>query len=131
MHFMFIKGKGNFYLTSVVPSVLQTRLLSMEADGAPSTSPASASAPFYGYSKLWLHGSEERSLSNPLETLLKPFGNPFKTSKIMYYYGSRKTKNFCWQKNMLRELDYKICINCSRRQKKKRIYSNYLTLISC
>ena len=30
------KGKGHFYLTSVVPSV-PTRLLSMEADGAPST----------------------------------------------------------------------------------------------
>ena len=44
---------------SVVPSVLQTKLLSMEADGAPSTPPASVSAPFYGYSKLWLHGSEE------------------------------------------------------------------------
>ena len=35
------------------------RLLSMEADGAPSTPPASISALFYGYSKLWLHGSEE------------------------------------------------------------------------
>ena len=35
------------------------RLLSMEADGAPSTPRASVSAPFYGYSKLWLHGSEE------------------------------------------------------------------------
>ena len=32
------KGKGPFYLTSVVPSV-PTRLLSMEADGAPSTPP--------------------------------------------------------------------------------------------
>ena len=30
------KGKGPFYLTSVVPSV-PTRLLSMEADDAPST----------------------------------------------------------------------------------------------
>ena len=45
------KGKGHFYLTSVVPSV-PTRLLSMEADGAPSTPPATVSAPFYGYSKL-------------------------------------------------------------------------------
>ena len=32
------KGKGHFYLMSVVPSV-PTRLLSMEADGAPSTPP--------------------------------------------------------------------------------------------
>ena len=39
------KGKGHFYLTSVVPSV-PTRLLSMETDGA------TISAPFYGYSKL-------------------------------------------------------------------------------
>lgn len=31
----------------------------MEADGAPSIPPASVSAPFYGYSKLWLHGTEE------------------------------------------------------------------------
>ena len=45
------KGKGHFYLTSVVPSV-PTRLLSMEADGAPSTPPATVSAPFYGHSKL-------------------------------------------------------------------------------
>ena len=45
------KGKGHFYLMSVVPSV-PTRLLSMEADGAPSTPPATVSAPFYGYSKL-------------------------------------------------------------------------------
>ena len=45
------KGKGHFYLTSVVPSV-PMRLLSMEADGAPSTPPATVSAPFYGYSKL-------------------------------------------------------------------------------
>ena len=46
------KGKGPFYLTSVVPSV-PTRLLSLEADGAPSTPPpATVSAPFYGYSKL-------------------------------------------------------------------------------
>ena len=45
------------YLTSVVPSV--RRLVLMEADGAPSTPPASVSAPFYRYSKLWLHGSEE------------------------------------------------------------------------
>ena len=45
------KGKGHFYLTSVVPSV-PTRLISMEADGAPSTPPATVSAPFYGYSKL-------------------------------------------------------------------------------
>ena len=45
------KGKGHFYLTSVVPSV-PTRLLSMEGDGAPSTPPATVSAPFYGYSKL-------------------------------------------------------------------------------
>ena len=45
------KGKGHFYLTSVVPSV-PTRLLSMEADGAPSTPPATVSAPFYRYSKL-------------------------------------------------------------------------------
>ena len=39
------KGKGDFYLTSVLPSV-PTRLLSMETDGA------TISAPFYGYSKL-------------------------------------------------------------------------------
>ena len=45
------KGKGHFYLTSVVPSV-PTRQLSMEADGAPSTPPATVSAPFYRYSKL-------------------------------------------------------------------------------
>ena len=32
------KGKGDFYLTWVVPSV-PTRLLSMEANGAPSTPP--------------------------------------------------------------------------------------------
>ena len=50
------KGKGHFYLTSVVPSVA-TRLLSMEAHGAPSNPPATVSAPLYGYSKL--HGSEE------------------------------------------------------------------------
>ena len=47
----------SLYLTLVVPSV--PRLVSMEADGAPSTPPGSVSAPFYGYSKLWLHGSEE------------------------------------------------------------------------
>ena len=47
----------SLYLTSVVPSV--TRLVLIEADGAPSTPPASVSAPFYRYSKLWLHGSEE------------------------------------------------------------------------
>ena len=46
-----VKGKGHFYLTLVVPSV-PTRLLSMEADGAPSTPFATVSAPFYGYSKL-------------------------------------------------------------------------------
>ena len=46
-----VKVKVTFYLTSVVPSVL-TRLLSMEADGAPSTPRATVSAPFYGYSKL-------------------------------------------------------------------------------
>ena len=45
------KVKVTFYLTLVVPSV-PTRLLSMEADGAPSTPPATVSAPFYGYSKL-------------------------------------------------------------------------------
>ena len=52
-------GKGkvkSLYLMSVVPSV--TRLVSMEADGAPFT-PASVSSPFNGHSKLWLHGSEE------------------------------------------------------------------------
>jgi len=56
-----LAGKGkvkSLYLTPVVSSV--TRLVSMEADGAPfKDPPASVSAPFYGYSKLWLHGSEE------------------------------------------------------------------------
>ena len=50
------KGKvkeKSLYLTSVVPSL--KRLVSMEANGPP----ASVSAPFYGYSKLSLHGSEE------------------------------------------------------------------------
>ena len=46
-----VKVKVTFYLTSVVPS-FPTRLLSMEADGAPCTPPATVSAPFYGYSKL-------------------------------------------------------------------------------
>ena len=49
--FYELKGKGHFYLTSVVPSV-PTRLLPLEADGAPSTPPATVSAPFNGYSKL-------------------------------------------------------------------------------
>ena len=40
-----VKVKVTFYLTSVVPSV-PTRLLSLEADGAPSTPPATVSAPF-------------------------------------------------------------------------------------
>ena len=43
------KGKGHFYLTSVVPSVL-TKLLSMEANGAPSTPPATVSAGIQRYS---------------------------------------------------------------------------------
>ena len=54
------KGKvkeKSLYLTLVVPSV--TRLVSMEANGAPFTPLASVSAAFYGYSKLWLHGSKE------------------------------------------------------------------------
>ena len=46
-------------LFNVGSSFSPTRLLSMEADGAPSSPLASVSAPFYGYSKLWLHGSGE------------------------------------------------------------------------
>ena len=48
----FKKKVKSLYLTSVVPSV--TRLVSVEADGAPFTPPASVSDPFYGCSKLWL-----------------------------------------------------------------------------
>ena len=48
LKFGFVRS---LYLTSVVPSV-PTGLLSMEADRAPSTPPATISAPFYGYSKL-------------------------------------------------------------------------------
>ena len=53
-----LKGKAkSLGLTSVAPSV--TRLVSVEANGVPFTPPASVSAPFHGYSKLWLQGSEE------------------------------------------------------------------------